>query len=88
LLDGLFEHPAWHFQIATVFHSPVWFHPGILQNYSLHPGCFDHLHIFSGEGELFDLKILFHMLWIRRAGQWEHPNLHGKSKDNLCQASP
>jgi len=23
LLDGLFEHPAWHFQITTVFHSPV-----------------------------------------------------------------
>lgn len=52
-----------------------------------HSDCFDHLHVFSGEGELFSLEILFHMLWVRRAGQREHPHLHRKPKDDLRETS-
>ena len=54
----------------------------------LYPDRFDHLHVFSGEGELFRLEILFHMLLVRGAGQREHPDLHRKPKDDLRETGP
>ena len=54
----------------------------------LHPDGFDHLHVFSGEGKLFSLEIIFHMLRVRGAGQRKHPDLHGKPKDDLCKTGP
>ena len=36
-----------------------------------------------GPNELLRLKIFFHMLWIRGAGQGKHPDLHGKPEDDL-----
>ena len=54
----------------------------------LHSNRFDHLHIFSGECELFSVKVVFHMLRARRASQRKHPNLHGKPKHNLREAGP
>ena len=51
----------------------------------LHSDRFDHLHVFSGEGELFSLEIFFHMLLVRSAGQGKHPDLHRKPKHDLCE---
>ena len=56
--------------------------------FGLYPDRFDHLHVFSGESELFGLKIFFHMLRVRGAGQRKHPDLHRKSKDDLCETRP
>ena len=42
---------------------------------------------FGGEGELFGLEVLFHMLLARGSGQREHADLHGKPKDDLCGTS-
>ena len=38
----------------------------------------------SGECELFGLEVFFHMLLARGSGQREHPDLHGKPKNDLC----
>ena len=54
----------------------------------LHPDRFDQPHVFSGEGKLFSLEIVFHMLRVRGAGQREHPDLHRKPKDDLCKTGP
>jgi len=54
----------------------------------LHPDRFNQPHVISGEGKLFSLEIIFHMLRVRGAGQREHPNLHRKPKDDLCKTSP
>ena len=54
----------------------------------LHPDCFDNPDVFSGEGELFSLKIVFHMLRILGAGQGKHPDLHREPKDNLRETGP
>ena len=54
----------------------------------LHPDRFDHLHVFSGEGELFRLEIIFHMLRVRGAGQRKHSDLHRKPKHDLCETGP
>ena len=40
--------------------------------------------LFGGECELFGLEVLFHMLLARGSGQREHPDLHGKTEDDLC----
>ena len=54
----------------------------------LHPDRFDQSHVFSGERKLFSQEIVFHMLRVRGAGQREHPDLHRKSKDDLCETRP
>ena len=54
----------------------------------LHPDRFNQPHVISGEGKLFSLEIIFHMLRVRGAGQREHPDLHCKPKDDLCKTGP
>ena len=54
----------------------------------LHPDRFDQPHVFNGEGKLFSLEIVFHMLRVRGSGQREHPNLHRKPKDDLRKTGP
>ena len=106
LLDGLFEHPAWHYPVATereayvkclVAHGKrlslgIGRKPYALKGKRLgaclHPDRFDHLHVFGSESELFSLEIVFHMLRVRGAGQREHPDLHRKSKHDLCKTGP
>jgi hypothetical protein len=48
---------------------------------------FDPLDFFGGERELFGPEVFFHMLWARGSGQREHPDLHGKPKDDLRESS-
>ena len=62
--------------------------PKSLEASCLHPDRFDQPHVFSGESKLFSQKIVFHMLRVRGAGQREHPDLHRKSKDDLCKTRP
>jgi hypothetical protein len=45
---------------------------------------FNPLDFFIRECQLFSFEVLFHMLSARGSSQWEHPDLHGKSKNNLC----
>ena len=42
---------------------------------------------FGGECELFGLQVFFHMMLARGSGQREHPDLHGKPKDDLYGTS-
>ena len=49
----------------------------------LHRDGFNPLDFFAGERELFGLEVFFHMLLARGSGQREHPDLHGKAKDDL-----
>ncbi len=55
---------------------------------SLQRDRFNPLDFFGGECELFGLEVFFHMLLARGSGQREHPDLHGKPKDDLCGTSP
>ena len=48
---------------------------------------FNPLDFFGGEGELFGLEVLLHMLLARGSGQREHADLHSKPKDDLCGTS-
>ncbi len=52
--------------------------------FSLQRDRFNPLDFFGGECELFGLEVFFHMLLARGSGQREHPDLHGKPKDDLC----
>jgi hypothetical protein len=45
---------------------------------------FDPPDFFGGERALFGPEVFFHMLLARGPGQGQHPDLHGKSKNNLC----
>jgi hypothetical protein len=54
----------------------------------LHPDRFDPPDVFRRKDELFGFEVFFHMLGICRSGQRQHPDLHGKPKDDLCDARP
>src|SRR5438445_13467222 len=56
--------------------------------FSLQRDRFNPPDVFGGECELFGLEVFFHMLWARGSGQREHPDVHGKPKDDLCDTSP
>ena len=52
-------------------------------SFLLQPDRLKLLNFFSGEGELFGLEVFFHVLWVCSSGQREHPDVHGKPKDDL-----
>src|SRR5438445_13683046 len=51
--------------------------------FSLQRDRFNPPDVFGGMVEPFGLEIFFHMLWVRGAGQREHPDLHGEPEDDL-----
>src|SRR2546428_8751006 len=43
----------------------------------------DQVHLVAGQFDRVSTQVFFHVLLIRRAGEWDHPNLHRKAEDDL-----